>query len=250
MNYKARRKNMFNPLVVDAFKRMFRGFYYTVQEGESLEIISKRYGVNVNFIININNLTYPYTLKMGEKIYISGVNEPISPQRGSIYTVEYGDTVEKIARNYNVTVEELVESNYIPNRIIFVGQKLLIPSKDINENVSDISENVKELYPKEDSIRVYSTDYSTNQSAAAKLLSRKFGILRKGSKGREVQTLQRLLSAIGYNVHKLENSFGTELEKQIIEIQRDAGLEQNGIVDEKTWEYIFSKINKTPVTLK
>lgn len=43
------------------------------------------------------------------------------------YRVRFGDTLSKIAKKYNTTVEQLVKDNKIKNKhLIFVGQKLII----------------------------------------------------------------------------------------------------------------------------
>ncbi|MFZ5990057.1 MAG: LysM peptidoglycan-binding domain-containing protein [Bacillota bacterium] len=44
------------------------------------------------------------------------------------YTVQPGDTLSKIARFYNTTVENILKFNYIPNpNVIYPGRTLVIP---------------------------------------------------------------------------------------------------------------------------
>jgi murein DD-endopeptidase MepM/ murein hydrolase activator NlpD len=51
-----------------------------------------------------------------------------SPIPGSVYRVELGDTVAKIARSYGVSMQELLSINNISDaNIIFVGQQLTVP---------------------------------------------------------------------------------------------------------------------------
>ena len=46
------------------------------------------------------------------------------------YTIVKGDTLSKLARIYNTTVDELVRINHIPDRnLIITGHTLLIPVK-------------------------------------------------------------------------------------------------------------------------
>jgi len=51
----------------------------------------------------------------------------------NIYTVVKGDNLTKIAKLYNTTIDELVRLNNISNKnLIYVGQKLIIPSNNLN----------------------------------------------------------------------------------------------------------------------
>ncbi len=52
---------------------------------------------------------------------------------GGVHTVSYGDTLYKIAKNYNVSVNEILAANpSISNpSLIYVGQKITIPSSKL-----------------------------------------------------------------------------------------------------------------------
>ena len=51
------------------------------------------------------------------------------PKLGVInYTVQPGETLHRIARNFNSTVENILKFNYIPNpNVIYPGRVLVIP---------------------------------------------------------------------------------------------------------------------------
>lgn len=54
-----------------------------------------------------------------------------------VYTVKAGDTLSSIARNYNLTVEELIQYNNLPSSTLQINQELLIPKQSTipaNEN--------------------------------------------------------------------------------------------------------------------
>ena len=95
---------------------------YIVQKGDSLWSISKRYNTTVNELISLNNLS-TIDLQIGDVLLIpsSDVIEP------SIYTVKSGDTLWSIAKNNNITVDELKTANNLTNNLLAVGQQLLIP---------------------------------------------------------------------------------------------------------------------------
>lgn len=65
-------------------------------------------------------------------------------------------------------------------------------------------------------------------------------VLRKGSKGAQVATLQRLLSALGYRGRNglkldIDKSFGANTEYAVRSYQSNKGLQVDGVVGAKTW---------------
>lgn len=69
-------------------------------------------------------------------------------------------------------------------------------------------------------------------------------VLRKGSKGSEVFTVQSVLKAEGYKgdngkVLALDKSFGANTEYAVKSFQRDNGLAVDGIVGAKTWDKLL-----------
>ena len=47
---------------------------------------------------------------------------------GTIYTVKIGDTLYSIAKQYNVSVDDIVNQNNLVSNNLTIGTKLLIPS--------------------------------------------------------------------------------------------------------------------------
>lgn len=60
-------------------------------------------------------------------------------------------------------------------------------------------------------------------------------ILRKGSRGEEVETLQKLLAAKGYSVGNIDGIFGNKTLQAVKELQASHGLVTDGIVGDRTW---------------
>ena len=123
---------------------------YTVQRGDTLFAIARRYGTTVDEIANINSIANPNLIYPGEvlKIPTNSTTEG-EETRGTgdiIYTVQRGDTLSKIVREYNVSVAHIVELNDIENpNLIFPGQKLRITESDV-ENLSPIPKNRYSTY--------------------------------------------------------------------------------------------------------
>lgn len=225
----------------------FKGFYYSIQLNDTLEMISKRYKVSVNQIIYFNKLTYPYLLKEGTKIYIWGIDEPISPDIDSIYTVKFGDNLKNISKKFNVNIEDIINDNYLNSEYnIFIGQKLLISSKtkDISENSTQKNSTPTNEIKFYNSLKDAMGNKNVNQSY--KGMNTKFIDLKKGDKNVEVYKLKRLISTIGYKSKRNDDYFDTYLEQNIKKIQKEAGFEDNGRVSTNEWEYIFRLVNSIP----
>ena len=73
---------------------------YTVNPGDSIYRISRRYGVPVDTIVNANQLSNPNSLAVGQAIVV--------PTDTSYYTVRRGDTMYSIARNFGIPLNELI----------------------------------------------------------------------------------------------------------------------------------------------
>ena len=61
--------------------------------------------------------------------------------------------------------------------------------------------------------------------------------LRKGNKGAQVKTVQRILKALGYSVGGtgVDGDFGKNTEKAVKAFQADRGITADGIVGKNTW---------------
>lgn len=101
--------------------------YYIVQKGDTLYSISRRVNIPVEEIKRMNNLT-SNTLSIGQKLYF--VEEPI---KDNVYIVQKGDTLYKIAKELETTVDKLKEINNLTSNTLSVGQELIIPSIEEEE---------------------------------------------------------------------------------------------------------------------
>lgn len=117
---------------------------YTVQAGDTLYSIASRFGVTVSQLRNINNLT-SNTLQIGQVLRIPTTTTPdLTPPTGTTtYTVQSGDTLYKIARQFNVTVKELIDLNNLASTVLTIGQQLLIPSDVIDEETGVLTYTVQ-----------------------------------------------------------------------------------------------------------
>ncbi len=85
------------------------------------------------------------------------------PEKTLIHAVEPGDTLGKIARRYNTTVEFLKKSNDLKSDTIRVGQKLRVWKGNFNIFV-DKSQNILILKDGEEMLKVYTVSTGENNS--------------------------------------------------------------------------------------
>ncbi|WP_269540788.1 LysM peptidoglycan-binding domain-containing protein [Cerasicoccus fimbriatus] len=111
------------------------GQVYTVQSGDNLSSIAKRYNSNVRTILSANGLSSD-RIFVGQELLIPKVEAAPQPEVGVPnaagevpYVVASGDTLGAIANRYGVSVKTIMQSNGISDpRRLRVGQTLMIPT--------------------------------------------------------------------------------------------------------------------------
>ena len=107
---------------------------YVVQSGDVLFQIANKYNVTVSQLKEWNNLKDD-NIQIGQKIIIRSTNTSSKPAtntstsstiKKTTYTVKSGDTLSKIARTYNVSIEEIKKWNNLKSDRLDIGQKLMI----------------------------------------------------------------------------------------------------------------------------
>ncbi len=93
---------------------------YTVVKGDSLWLISQKYDVPVDDLIEINNLE-TVNLQIGDKLKI-----PKKPAKKT-YIVKKGDSLWSIAKDNNTSVEEIKLLNNLTSNLLSIGQVLILP---------------------------------------------------------------------------------------------------------------------------
>ena len=107
---------------------------YIVKKGDSLYSIANKYGITVNELKAANNLT-SNLLNVGQTLIIPTINPDITlPENYIVYTVKKGDTLFKIASEYNISVNDLIDFNQLTTTSIVIGQQLLIPTNEEETN--------------------------------------------------------------------------------------------------------------------
>jgi len=113
---------------------------YTVQSGDSLYAIARRFGMNVQEIIDLNGLgDLPYLI-VGQTLII--------PATQSTYRVNRGDTVYAIADRFGVPMQSIIEANALtPPYRIYPGNTLRIPIETKNYGTIEVNGYIEPTVP-------------------------------------------------------------------------------------------------------
>ena len=116
---------------------------HIIKQGETLSSIAKENKLYVADLKKWNNLK-DSNLKLGDKLKLSDVpviavaDEEAKPSTETIfYTIKKGDNISLIAKNNNVTVDDLKQWNNLDNNVVRVGAKLKI--EKATEIVAEVS---------------------------------------------------------------------------------------------------------------
>lgn len=98
---------------------------YVIRPGDTLTSISDRFGVGMDVIAAVNNITNPSRIFAGQTLMI--------PQNSTatgtvLYTVVAGDSLWEIARRFRTTVPAIASLNGLADpSLLYIGQVLRIP---------------------------------------------------------------------------------------------------------------------------
>lgn len=101
--------------------------YHVVQPGDNAKSLAAQYRVPLEGLMEANNLnstklTVGQTIRIPMHLYI-----PPAEEKETTHVVEIGETLFQIAKQYKVTLAELVEWNNLEDPdMIFAGQKLIV----------------------------------------------------------------------------------------------------------------------------
>lgn len=104
---------------------------YIVKKGDTLEEIAAQYNLSVQQLQELNNLTSDH-LQINQQLITSTSSltkagtTSIDPTQTTTYTVVKGDTLNKIAKKYNLTVTELKKLNPSSSDKLQIGDLLIV----------------------------------------------------------------------------------------------------------------------------
>lgn len=107
---------------------------HQVKPGETLRTIANRYGTSIDALLQLNNITNPNLIYVGQpiKVHADSQEAIIAPPSSEnlpslIHTVQRGETLYGIATTYGVSMVDIQQVNQITNPSrIYTGQQLTI----------------------------------------------------------------------------------------------------------------------------
>jgi LysM repeat protein len=105
------------------------GYIHVVAAGETLFAISQQYGVPLDQLAQVNQITNPNALRVGQRLLIpTGAQQTPATGAQRLHIVQPGETLTSIAARYGVSPQAIMAANALqnPNRIVS-GQRLIIP---------------------------------------------------------------------------------------------------------------------------
>lgn len=110
--------------------------FHLVEAGETLYAISRKYGISVNDILEINDLNVDDKISIGQKIYLRDPfrENNYTPRENAnstvdsyiTYTVKKGDTLYSISRKYGVSIEDILKWNNKSDYNLKEGEQIRI----------------------------------------------------------------------------------------------------------------------------
>lgn len=124
---------------------------YTVQKGDTLYKIAKKFNVTVAQLVQDNNLNDRNRLSIGMELLIPDETNNLPTITTSVYVVQKGDTLTSIANRFQTTIAALKQNNKLTKDTIYTGQKLHINGATelqppLQESVSNFSPIDTEKY--------------------------------------------------------------------------------------------------------
>lgn len=152
---------------------------YVVQRGDSLYSIAQKYNTTVQALKSANNLT-SNTLQIGQKLILPDSEEIIipNPSNYTVYTVKRGDTLYKIATEYGITPEDIIDFNKLNTQNLVIGQQLLIPIS--NETPDNGTETISYTVQDGDSLWKIANTCSIDVNEIIRLNNLETTIIRRG----------------------------------------------------------------------
>lgn len=153
---------------------------------------------------------------------------------GMFYSVQPGDTLESIAKNFDTTIDNLI-----------IGNNLINPYK-IEEGDILFLAGIQEMPFRNNQELILNNEKkfdNNNDTYIENIIDKRFPNLKKGDKDKYVFTFKMMMSALGYKAKKMDSLFDKELEKNLKDFQKKSNLRVTGQISNKDWSYIFYKIN-------
>ena len=230
------------------------GNVYIVKKGDSLYSIAQKYNTTVDELKKLNGLTsniinVGQILKLPEKENIVDYD---------LYIVKKGDTLYKIANNYNISVNELKKINNLTSDTLSIGDQLLVP-------IIEESDYTIYIVKKGDSLYSIAQKYNTTvdsikklNNLASNLLSINQQLKIPKKKEEEVQNFYNYVVVPGDTLYSIAKNNNTTVEtiksinnlsSNVIDVGMQLKLPINFVYTVKKGDSLYSIAQKYNTTV-
>lgn len=176
----------------DTVKPTVKTSTHTVQSGESLTSVAKKYNMSVQDLAVLNGLSVTDGILINQKLKVSGTptksSSNMSPSSSSsthtnisTYKVQSGDTLTAIAKKLGVSNADIAALNsFNANSLLIVGQTIKVPTTNTQVERKLNNQSVKYTVQSGDSLTSVANKYgiSVDELATANNLSKTAGLIR------------------------------------------------------------------------
>ncbi len=160
-------------------------FFHTVQKGETLYGIGKKYGVRVDAIKFLNVLSGD-SIEVGQRLIINPAIKSADtkdPQTvPGLHTVRQGETLFSISKMYNLKPADIKATNNLVNDQISIGQSLTIVPAIAEKERPKNAESLTHVVEEGETIFLLARKYGVTVAGIKELNKNLDGNLKKGQK--------------------------------------------------------------------
>ncbi|MGH2101577.1 LysM peptidoglycan-binding domain-containing protein [Aerococcus urinaeequi] len=149
---------------------------YTIESGDTLSAISRKFDLSIADLIEVNTIDNQDLIIAGHSLNIPTVDAPVAASTkrvadaSNVYTVVAGDTLNKIAADFDTTAQNLRDLNGISGDLILVGQQLKVKGEVAQETtveqIAPVAEETVETEV-EETVNNYVADVNGNYTVVA-----------------------------------------------------------------------------------
>lgn len=101
---------------------------YTVKTGDTISGICQKFGLsNISTLIAVNGIGNVRSVFVGQKLKIPSMD-------GLIHTVAKNESIGSIAKKYNASVTDIIDTNDLSSEVLKEGTELFIPGARLDSN--------------------------------------------------------------------------------------------------------------------
>ncbi len=123
------------PAPAPVIDRSVTSDYYTVQKGDTFYAISREFDIPVPELLALNQLSSGAVLSIGQRLKVTKTKQEVAPKAApeksaqpqqKVHIVEKGETLYKIARMNNVSVQDILKWNNKPTAELEIGERIVL----------------------------------------------------------------------------------------------------------------------------